>query len=83
VLVLFTATLVCGFFWEFWNFWSMPRWTYHIAYADWFRIFEMPVLGYGGYLPFGLEVYTLFALADRLCGLGLGAHIRFDRTVAD
>jgi hypothetical protein len=83
VLVLFIATLICGTLWEFWNFWSTPRWTYDIPYADWLRIFEMPALGYGGYLPFGLEIYALFAMIDRLLSLELGAHVRFDRETED
>ena len=83
VLVLFVATLICGFFWEFWNFWSQPKWTYNIRYADWLRLFEMPALGFGGYLPFGLEIYALVALADRILRLGLGAEFRFDKQIED
>ena len=79
VLVLFIGTLICGFFWEFWNFWSMPKWTYRIEFADWFRIFEMPVLGYGGYLPFALEVFAFVALADRFLHIGIMNAIRFDK----
>ena len=79
VIVLFVGTLICGFFWEFWNFWSMPKWTYQIAFADWFRLFEMPLLGYGGYLPFALEVFAFVGLVDRLLGLGIMNAIRFDR----
>lgn len=48
------AGLVCGFFWEMWNAFSLLRWVYHIPGVDRFRIFEMPLLGYLGYLPFGL-----------------------------
>ncbi|MEJ5360054.1 MAG: hypothetical protein WHT06_15450 [Desulfobacterales bacterium] len=48
------AGLVCGFFWEMWNHYSLLRWVYHIPGVDRFRIFEMPLLGYLGYLPFGL-----------------------------
>lgn len=55
------AGLICGFFWESWNFWSMPKWTYSVPHVGFFHIFEMPVLGYAGYLPFGLE---LFAMAN-------------------
>lgn len=49
------AALVCGFFWELWNFHSLAKWVYHVPYVDRFRIFEMPAIGYAGYLPFGLE----------------------------
>ena len=80
VVALFIGTLMCGFFWEFWNFWSMPKWTYSIKYADWFRLFEMPILGYGGYLPFGLEVFAFVALADRLLGTRLTTSLRPGRT---
>ena len=49
------AALVCGFFWEMWNIGSLARWHYAIPYVDRFHLFAMPALGYGGYLPFGLE----------------------------
>lgn len=49
------AALVCGFFWEMWNFYSFAKWKYSIPFVQRFHVFEMPLLGYGGYLPFGLE----------------------------
>jgi hypothetical protein len=49
------AALVCGFFWEMWNVGSLAQWQYSLPFVDRFRIFAMPLLGYGGYLPFGLE----------------------------
>ena len=49
------AALACGFFWEMWNYFSLARWTYTIPFVQRFHLFEMPLLGYGGYLPFGLE----------------------------
>jgi hypothetical protein len=49
------AALICGFFWEMWNFYSLAKWVYSIPYVQRFHIFEMPILGYAGYLPFGLE----------------------------
>lgn len=49
------AALICGFFWEMWNIHSLAKWEYTIPFVDRFHIFEMPVLGYAGYLPFGLE----------------------------
>lgn len=55
VLGCAVAALLCGFFWEMWNFWSLAKWTYHVPFVHRFAIFEMPVLGYAGYLPFGLE----------------------------
>jgi hypothetical protein len=49
------AGLVCGFFWEMWNFGSLAHWSYRVPFVDRFHLFAMPLLGYAGYLPFGLE----------------------------
>ncbi len=49
------AALVCGFFWELWNVASLARWVYQVPHVARFHLFEMPLLGYLGYLPFGLE----------------------------
>ena len=54
VVVPALAALACGFFWETWNYFSLARWTYTIPFVQRFHLFEMPILGYGGYLPFGL-----------------------------
>ncbi len=62
VLALWLGALTCGFFWEFWNFYSYPKWIYRVPFVDFWRVFEMPLLGYGGYLPFALELYALFHL---------------------
>jgi len=48
------AALLCGFFWETWNFGSYAKWVYAIPYVDVLHVFEMPLLGYAGYLPFGV-----------------------------
>jgi hypothetical protein len=57
------AALWCGFFWEMWNSGSLAKWVYTIPYVDAFHLFEMPLLGYAGYLPFGL---TCAATGDLL-----------------
>ncbi len=62
VVALCMAGLMCGFFWELWNFYSMPQWRYTIPFVDAWYVFEMPLLGYLGYLPFTLEVFALFHL---------------------
>ncbi len=60
VYVLWLGVLVTAFFWELWNFHSFPKWIYHVPWGDGPRLFEMPLLGYGGYLPFALELYALY-----------------------
>lgn len=57
------AALICGWFWEMWNYLSLARWEYAVPFVQGFKLFEMPLLGYAGYLPFGLEC---LAVAD-LC----------------
>jgi hypothetical protein len=59
------AALVCGGLWEMWNMYSLARWEYAVPFVHTFQIFEMPVLGYAGYLPFGLEC---LAIGDILAG---------------
>lgn len=59
------AALVCGFFWEMWNHRSLAHWEYAVPYVDRFRIFEMPLLGYAGYLPFGIECAVISSLVLR------------------
>lgn len=62
VLALFAGCLICGFFWEMWNSFSFPKWHYRVPFVDFLRIFEMPLLGYGGYLPFSLELFAVYHL---------------------
>lgn len=59
------AALICGGFWEMWNAYSLVHWEYSIPYVHTFKIGEMPILGYAGYLPFGLEC---LAVADFFLG---------------
>jgi hypothetical protein len=54
------AGLTCGFFWEMWNYFSLPKWYYTVPYVGFGKVFEMPILGYTGYLPFALELFALY-----------------------
>ena len=56
------AALICGMFWEMWNSRSLSHWEYAIPFVQRFQIFEMPILGYAGYVPFGLECLALAQL---------------------
>jgi len=49
------AALGCGLCWELWNWKSLVHWEYAIPSVHRFQLFEMPLLGYAGYLPFGLD----------------------------
>jgi len=53
------AGIGCGFFWELWNFGASPKWTYTVPGLHFLQLFEMPILGYGGYVPFAWSVFQL------------------------
>jgi hypothetical protein len=60
------AALFCGLFWEMWNYYSLAKWQYSVPFVHRFQIFEMPLLGYAGYLPFGLECLVIGDLLSQL-----------------
>ncbi len=68
VLLLLTAGLVCGFLWEFWNYWAAARWVYTLPYFNYGRVFEMPVLGYLGFPPFAVEAAVMYNFARLIHG---------------
>ncbi len=68
IYTLWGGVLLTAFFWEMWNYLSYPKWIYQIPWGGWLKIFEMPLLGYGGYLPFALELFALYHLVIGLCG---------------
>jgi hypothetical protein len=72
------AALICGGFWEMWNDQSLAKWIYNVPFVHRFKLFEMPVLGYAGYLPFGLTCAALGELLERLhpAFTAAGAHRR-------
>lgn len=74
------AALICGGFWEMWNACSFAQWRYAIPYVGRFRIFEMPVLGYAGYLPFGLECAVVGDLLASLVSRDASAAYRPEKS---
>ena len=59
---------VCGWLWEFWNYWASAKWHYIFPMFQQWKIFEMPVLGYLGFIPFALECHVMYIFAARLLG---------------
>ena len=60
IYALAISGIVCGVLWEFWNYWSIAKWKYLLpaSFAG-PKIFEMPLLGYLGFIPFAFECYVL------------------------
>lgn len=65
-LSLLVAGIIMGFFWEFWNYWAIPKWTYNVPYVGFLKVFEMPILGYLGYFPFAFELYAMYYFVKSL-----------------
>jgi len=63
------AGLSCGLLWEFWNYWATAKWIYTVPFFEEGKLFEMPVLGFLGYPPFALGIYSFVRalVALRLC----------------
>lgn len=56
---LLASGLVCGIFWEFWNYWAAGKWKYIFPILQNAKIFEMPLPGYLGFPPFAVEYFCL------------------------
>lgn len=64
----FAAGWVCGWFWEFWNYWAAAKWHYTFPVMQHEKIFEMPAVGFLGFLPFALECFCMYVTAAWLAG---------------
>ena len=64
-LCLFFGGLICGFLWEFWNYWAATKWVYDLPFPAGPRIFEMPLLGFLGFPALALEYYALYSFVLR------------------
>lgn len=76
VLAAWLGVLLTAFFWEMWNYLSYPKWIYHVPWGGWLHVFEMPLLGYGGYLPFSLELLALYQFIQGILGRRRSDYVR-------
>lgn len=56
------AGLITGIFWEGMNFWSATKWQYLIL-LNLPHLFEMPLPGYLGFIPFAFSTFAIYLLA--------------------
>lgn len=63
LLSLFLTGLWCGLLWEFWNYWATGKWVYTVPILGHIKLFEMPILGYLGFMVFAVEVYVMYHFA--------------------
>ncbi len=75
------AGVCCGFFWEMWNYFALPRWYYTVPFIDAGpHLFEMPVPGYLGYLPFAVELFAMYQIVLLIAGLVARRRLEDDLT---
>ncbi len=65
ILCLLGGGLICGFLWEFWNYWATTKWIYQLPYSAGPKIFEMPLLGFLGFPALALDYYVLYSFVLR------------------
>ncbi len=63
IISVFLGGYICGFLWEFWNYWANAKWYYSVPILENVKLFELPVLGYGAYGFFALELYVMYQFA--------------------
>jgi hypothetical protein len=59
-LCLLAAGLICGLWWEAWNWFAITRWVYTLPVLNGWKVFEMPLPGYLGFPPFALECAVMY-----------------------
>jgi hypothetical protein len=59
---LWWGGVLCGFLWEFWNYWAYAKWIYVFPIFQQTKFFEMPVLGYLGFPFFVMECFAFCEL---------------------
>jgi len=76
LISLALGCILCGFFWEMWNYLAYPKWIYHTPGVEFLYIFEMPLLGYLGYIPFSFELFAFYhMLGDGVTRKGASDYI--------
>ena len=63
---LMAAGALCGLLWEFWNAWAFTKWEYIFPLGQQLKYFEMPFVGFLGFLPFALELFVMFHFISSL-----------------
>lgn len=77
--------LAIGFIWELYNIESRSKWIYTVPGFEELKLFEMPVLGFGGFPIFALDCFVVYQ-SLMLAGVAVapdlrGVAIRWRRTL--
>ncbi|MGC8870316.1 MAG: hypothetical protein ACP5PT_04415 [Brevinematia bacterium] len=62
ILLLSLTGIICGFLWESVNYLlATTKWYYTVPILENIKIFEMPILGYLGFITFAWEIYDIIS----------------------
>jgi hypothetical protein len=84
---LLAAGLICGLWWEAWNWFAISKWVYTLPVLNGWKVFEMPLPGFLGFPAFALEAAVMYnfltALDERVLttpkrrGFSYGVQLAF------
>lgn len=57
------AGWVCGWLWEFWNYWARAGWRYTFPIGQQWKIFQMPAPGYLAFPVYAVECFAIYVIA--------------------
>lgn len=78
---LLLGGLAIGFIWELYNVESRSKWVYTVPGFESFKLFEMPLLGFGGFPIFALDCFVVYQTLV-LAGVAVAAERSVDRGLA-
>jgi len=61
---LLWSGVICGIFWEFWNWFAAARWFYTVPILQDWKIFAMPIVGYVRFPIFGVVCFAMFSMTE-------------------
>ncbi len=65
ISLLSLSGIICGILWESVNWFATTRWVYTVPILGNIKIFEMPILGYLGFITFAWEIYDIVSFLYR------------------
>ncbi len=68
IAALMASGPLCGLLWEGWNWLASARWSYTVPFLGDVKVYEMPALGFLGFVPFALAVFAIYRFARGLLG---------------
>jgi hypothetical protein len=75
------AGILAGVFWEGLNYWAVTQWEYLILPSV-PHLFEMPVPGYLGFIPFGVTTVVVYTILEKVPARSAAGAILYGAAVS-